>query len=141
MLHERDPEAINADTKPEIGYDHRDIDVKALIWSTIWFFAGTGIVIALTYLGFWAMIDLPLRPVDPPQTVPAYPNPLLQSKEMVQMDIADLKRKEDEQLGSYGWVDKDKGVARIPIGKAIEEVAEKGLTPTPPAASPGEVRL
>jgi topoisomerase IA-like protein len=36
-------------------------------------------------------------------------------------------------LESYGWVDKDKGVVRIPIEEAMRLIAERGLPPTPPA--------
>ncbi|MCB0116804.1 MAG: hypothetical protein R2873_26970 [Caldilineaceae bacterium] len=32
-----------------------------------------------------------------------------------------------EQLDSYGWVNQDEGVARIPVSKAMELVAEQGL--------------
>ncbi len=30
-------------------------------------------------------------------------------------------------LKSYGWIDRDKGVVRIPIDRAIEILAERGL--------------
>jgi hypothetical protein len=141
MHHDRDPEAINAHTRPEIGYEHRDISVKGIAVSTIHFFVWSTVIIALTYVGFVMMIDLPVRPTDPPKTIPAYPNPLLQGTEQVAVDIAELKRAEDEQLSTYGWVDQEKGVARIPIDRAIDEVAEKGLGATPPAEAAGETRL
>jgi len=31
-------------------------------------------------------------------------------------------------LKSYGWIDRDKGVVHIPIDRAIEILAERGLT-------------
>lgn len=131
MHHDRDPEAINAETRPEIGYEYRDISVKGLAVSGIWFFVGSTIAIALTYVGFVLLIDLPLRPVEAPSVIPSYPNPLLQSNTGVKADIAEVKRLEDEQLNHYGWVDKEKGVARMPIDTAIEELAAKGLSSKP----------
>jgi hypothetical protein len=51
------------------------------------------------------------------------------------------REKEEAQLNSYGWVDKEAGLVRIPINQAIALVAESGLpvgseeaeetTPTP----------
>ena len=142
MQHDRDPEAINAEIRPEIGYEYRDISVKGIVQFTVWFFAGTTIVIALTYVFFWGLIDLPLRPTTPPETIPAYPNPLLQCGQMVKWDISKVKRDEDEHLNSYGWVDQERGIARIPIDKAMEEVAARGLArPAVPAETPEATRL
>jgi hypothetical protein len=42
-------------------------------------------------------------------------------------DLADLRAKEDEVLGSYGWVDKNAGVVRIPIDAAMKLTLERGL--------------
>ena len=53
------------------------------------------------------------------------------------LDLASQRAAEDAVLNSYGWVDKQKGVVRIPIAKAIDLLAQKGL-PTraaPPAVS------
>jgi hypothetical protein len=50
-------------------------------------------------------------------------------------------REEDAKaLGSYGWIDKNKGVARIPIARAMEltvaELAKKKPEPAGPIAPP-----
>jgi mono/diheme cytochrome c family protein len=57
--------------------------------------------------------------------------------------VAALRAGADEQLGGYAWVDKEAGIARIPIDRAMAMIAERGLpaglppTATPaPAASP-----
>lgn len=127
MHHERDPEAINAETKPEIGYEYRDISVKGLVVSTLWFFIGTTIVAAITYVGLVMMVDLPLRPDIPPATIPQYPHPLVQGSMATQVDIARVRREEEHLMNSYGWVDEKKGIARIPIEEAMKKVAEQGV--------------
>lgn len=52
------------------------------------------------------------------------------------------REKDQARLNSYGWIDKESGVVRIPIEQAMAVVAESGLpvgiptatvTPTPPA--------
>jgi hypothetical protein len=55
----------------------------------------------------------------------ATPGPRLQvdaNKELRQMRAG-----EEAVLNSYGWVDKDSGIVRIPIQRAMEILAKKGL--------------
>jgi hypothetical protein len=42
-------------------------------------------------------------------------------------DLQTLRKQEDDVLQSYAWVDKDQGIARIPIARAMEILAQKGL--------------
>ena len=42
-------------------------------------------------------------------------------------DLRDLRAHEDEILTTYGWVDKNAGVVRIPIAKAMEMTVQRGL--------------
>jgi hypothetical protein len=44
----------------------------------------------------------------------------------VENDELKIRRADEEiQLGSYGWVDEESGVVRIPIDRAIEVLAEE----------------
>lgn len=56
-----------------------------------------------------------------------------------EQDMASLKATETALLGSYGWVDKQAGVARIPVSQAMQALATQGfqgVLPTPgPQAS------
>jgi len=64
---------------------------------------------------------------------PAFPR-LVTSEPAV---LAGFRAQEDAFLESYGWVEKDKGIARMPIGEAMEIVAERGLPEFPaPEATP-----
>jgi hypothetical protein len=75
-----------------------------------------------------------MRP-DPAALAP--PPPLLQRAPA--QDLAAFRAQEDQVLGSYGWVDKEARLVRIPIEEAMKLVAEKGLPVLSPApsASPG----
>ncbi|HEV3022225.1 MAG TPA: hypothetical protein VGX76_07145 [Pirellulales bacterium] len=42
-------------------------------------------------------------------------------------DLARQRQAEDELLTSYGWIDERQGVVRVPIERAIELLAERGL--------------
>jgi len=64
------------------------------------------------------------RDTEPPPVVPAEeepPAPLLQAAPV--SDLAKLRERERQTLNSYGWVDEERGLVRIPIGRAVELVA------------------
>jgi len=62
--------------------------------------------------------------------------PMLESDERGQ--FKDFLLKQEQQLNSYGWVDKDAGVAHIPIEHAMDLIVEKGLPVLPQAADANE---
>jgi hypothetical protein len=57
------------------------------------------------------------------------PEPRLQAEPKV--ELKDLRADEEAILSSYGWVNPDKGIVRIPIDQAIDIVAKKGLPSKP----------
>lgn len=59
------------------------------------------------------------------------PGPRLQTN-----DEADLRRfrgEEDKQLNGYHWIDKQRGIVRIPIGEAMKKLARTGIDGFPKA--------
>jgi hypothetical protein len=59
-----------------------------------------------------------------------FPTPRLQLDDGYQ-EIADMHTKEDLLLNNYSWVDKSQGKIRIPIDKAMELIAQRGLPVAP----------
>ena len=57
------------------------------------------------------------------------PMPRLQSAPIT--DLKDMRAAEEQILNGYGWVDQANGVVRIPIDRAIDLLAQRGL-PTRP---------
>jgi hypothetical protein len=55
-----------------------------------------------------------------------FPTPRLQMDDGDQ-DVVDLHNREDLLLDHYTWVDQQQGVVRIPIGQAMQIVAQRGL--------------
>jgi len=55
---------------------------------------------------------------------------------------AKLRAEEEEILTTYGWVDKDRGLVRVPIDRAMELLVERGLPPAKPmpAAAPAPMQ-
>ena len=72
-----------------------------------------------------------VKTVDPEK---AFPQPQLQK-----LPIPDLRQfhaDEDKVLNSYAWVDQPKGVVRIPIERAIDVLAQRGLPSVSRASRP-----
>ena len=55
------------------------------------------------------------------------PTPNLQNQPF--KDIYLLRQEETEKLTSYAWVDKEGGVTRIPIDRAMEVMLQRGFPP------------
>ena len=53
------------------------------------------------------------------------PSPRLQDNP--QQELQDLRAKQEALLEGFGWVNKEAGVARIPIEDAMKMVVERGL--------------
>jgi hypothetical protein len=156
MLGSHGPKEIDASA----GYEQSDVKVTGIIvflTSLAIFVAVCGVV---TY-GIGKLINAELNREDGPNTkwttdadakirtlgnLPT--NPELQNKiaEMTQkfptprvqtddgnVDVADLHAREDLLLDNYSWVDRSQGKVRIPIERAMQIVAKKGL-PVAPAA-------
>ncbi len=57
--------------------------------------------------------------------------PLLQI--VPEEDLADMRSRDAAELLTYGWIDARNRIVRLPIGRAMDLVAERGLPPTGPA--------
>lgn len=66
-----------------------------------------------------------------PGDIAKFPQPQLETSETTEINAFRLQ--EEWTLNSYGWVDQQAGVVRIPIDRAMELVAQRGL-PTRPQA-------
>jgi hypothetical protein len=60
-----------------------------------------------------------------PEDITKFPQPRLEGDERRQ--INDFREQEEQTLNSYGWVDQQSGVVRIPIARAMQLIAQRGL--------------
>lgn len=80
-----------------------------------------------------ARLSPPANPLAEKQGARLPPAPRLQVNPA--RDILEHRRAEDRVLSGWGWVDAEKGIARIPIDRAMALVVERGLpAPSAPAA-------
>lgn len=77
----------------------------------------------------------------PPNEINTFPQPRLEKNE--RSEINQFLLREEQSLNSYGWVDQQAGVVRIPIDRAMQLIAQRGLPTTPKAGSvpPSEVSV
>lgn len=100
------------------------------------FVAAAMVVMAMLHSYFTdreTALDIPLSPLAKEAPVKTS-GPQLQPNPRIELDT--LRRDEETQLTSYGWVDEPQGLVRIPIERAIELMAERGMPArsAPPAA-------
>jgi hypothetical protein len=89
-----------------------------------------GLWLAAGFLGLASLAFL-LRPAG------VTPDTILEKAAMERWDrLQKLKTEQEKDVTSYGWIDKDKGVARIPVEKAMEIVAAKLRAENPRPAYP-----
>ncbi len=121
------------------GFDN-ELNYRA-IWKFTIFVAAVTLVAIVLMWGLSSALkkDIAGRQPPPPvlagaRTQPLPPAPRLQTNPPIVLN--ELRERENAVLTSYAWVDREKGIAQIPVDRALEILAAKGL-PVPPTATPG----
>lgn len=117
-------------TETTPGHERSDVSVHIMafvvVGLTLLTLAGMGV--SWWYLGAEEKEEAATeRPTSPlASTLPQEPpEPRLQVTPAA--DLATVREREDALLNNYGWIDAKSGLVRIPIDRAIEVLAEKGL--------------
>ena len=121
-------ETRHSGAQPRPAYETRDASISSLVKFAIGLFV-------LLVIAAWAMRGLfnylrvqqtlgpPASPFADARPLP--PSPRLQVAPA--RDWQQLHASQEQLLSSYGWVDKQAGVVRIPISRAMDVLAERGL--------------
>lgn len=126
--------------QPARGYETRDANVRNLLI----FGAGLCALVVLGLVGSMAVLRYfvahqglgpPVSPFANSRTLP--PEPRLQVA--APRDLKQYKEEQDKLLNSYGWVDQQNGIVRIPIDEAMNLLIQRGLPVrgAAPAKKPG----
>jgi hypothetical protein len=148
---------MNEETKhSETEFEHQDLRPRVVYASLI----SLALMCIVVYFVVWGVYDLidayqmrhqpPQNPLVAPETdtrrvlpqdIDKFPQPRLERNE--RLEINDFRLQEEQALYSYGWVDPTGGVVRIPIDRAIELTAQRGLPTTPKVGTvpPSEVNV
>jgi hypothetical protein len=141
-------ETKHREQNPETEFEHQDLSPSG-VYAFLIGLAVAGIVIYFVLWGLYRYMDAYDRSHQPPQNplvqsaadtrhvpsqaVQKFPQPRLEKNERTEID--DFLLKEEQTLDSYGWVDQKAGVVRIPIDRAMQLIAQRGLPTTPRVGS------
>jgi hypothetical protein len=162
------PETHHANSNGHGDYERRDVGVAGVLY----FLAGlvvAGLVAYFIVSGLYSFLEkrneaqqtpvsplLTNAPTDTRRIPPQYkgdyekylkegfPSPQLEVNERTELN--DERQREEQILSTYDWVDQNAGTVRIPIERAMELVAQRGLpvraqtagadTSAPPSSKP-----
>lgn len=118
------------------GHETSDASVRLVVVVLALLAAGAACVCLLIYGIFTYLAGNPLNTAPPnpmaetvQQQLP--PEPRLQVH--APLDLEQFHASEDSLLNTYGWTDKNAGIVRIPIDRAMDLAIERGFA-TKPAA-------
>lgn len=135
---------------PEVQYEKSDATVRPLYQFLFWISVITILTAVLAFVILRALESwrdqASTRPsMAQPQSAQLPPAPRLQIREP--LDLAKFRAEEAAILNTYGVVDAEKGIYRIPIAEAMKLTLERGLpvagapaSTAAPAASPEPVK-
>lgn len=123
---------VPADTVPA-GHEDPSVDTfKLLIWA-----GGLAFAIAFGCLVSHLLFNAWLRPQSERSITPLTgdglilpANPRLEGIEMTSHAPSSDAPITTNQMNSYGWVDREKGIVRIPIGRAMQLAIERNWLPS-----------
>jgi hypothetical protein len=126
---------INPQPTREDGYERRDANTRVLLHFGFWLAVLLVVVLitmrwAFNYLSAKDPLGPPPTPFENARALP--PRPQLQVEP--HQDLKTYCEQELNDLNSYGWVDSQSGVVRIPVDQAMDKILQQGL----PARSAGE---
>jgi hypothetical protein len=138
---------LNPDSgKPqESGHESRDVSIRPIVQFGIALAIAT-VGIQLALWGLFRMFDVrekrkdrPVPPIVAANLHRLPPQPRLEPNPLAPRRA--LRATEEALLNSYGWIDRNAGIARIPIDRAMEILVERGLPPSKPMVpvTPGTV--
>ena len=152
ILGSHGPKEIDAST----GYEQTDVKVTGILVFLISLFIFVGVCGVVTW-GMGKLINAHMNKEDGPndkwtktaeirelgnlpsspdmqnkvaEITRSFPTPRVQTDDGNQ-DVAELHEREDLLLDNYTWVDQSQGKVRIPIERAMQIIAQKGLPVAP----------
>lgn len=121
-------------------HERKDADVIGLLMIAGLLF----LILGICFLTCWGMLRFFNRKEDAQQRQPRAPTAegiaiFPQPRLLVHpgSEREKLRTTEQTKLDTYGWVDRSSGVAHIPIARAMQLIAERGL----PEVGAGQTRL
>jgi hypothetical protein len=123
------------------GYEHSDMHVGVILAGAAALLVTLALVLVGVTLLEQTLVGIPPsigRPADLTQGLQAPPAPTPPAPQLEALPAQTLdayRAAEQQKLSSYGWVDRSTGSVRIPVDRAIELTAQRGLPSRPAPAA------
>jgi hypothetical protein len=124
-------DAPHGDENPEVHHETSDVNIRAILGF------GVGLIVVAIGIHFtvWLLFEY-FAAREAQRVAPEYPLAAAQGERMPpeprlqttpREDLRELQVSEGELLTSYGWVDRNAGIVRIPVSEAMRLTLERGL--------------
>ena len=138
-----DTRSLHASQAPVGPTEGDGISYRGLLWFGV-ILAGTTLVCQILMWGLFALFEGQAQKTDTARAPLALPSgTLAPPPNLLTDEPANLKRfraEEDGVLTTYGWMDKNAGVVRLPLERAKAIVLERGFPVRSSANVPAEVK-
>ncbi|MEA2625349.1 MAG: hypothetical protein QOD06_1394 [Candidatus Binatota bacterium] len=117
--------------RPDAGWERRDASIGRIVLAGVALAAAAAATLAVCVWMFDAFAaesarrDVPISEIPEARKRELPPPPRLQTSP--RQDLHDMREQEDRTLQEYGWIDPKAEIVRIPIERAMELLAERGL--------------
>jgi hypothetical protein len=116
--------------REQTHFEPSDINGRGTLITGVSVLVGMWIAVSLLYFYFAFLVHHSTAVSPPPLPIAAHGNPMppyprLQSAPA--RDLKTLRAGEDWELNHYHWMDKSKGVVAIPVERAMELLAQRGI--------------
>jgi hypothetical protein len=123
----------------DVRFEESDVNPKALGRFMLMLVVATLAIAFLLRVMYFALARSEASQQPPPPIMQFEegrqpPAPRLQSNES--SDLGAFRAEEDRIVNTYGWVDKEQGIVRIPVDEAMRILVKRGVSVASP--SPGE---
>jgi hypothetical protein len=128
---------METEHNPATRHEESDVNIRAIFAFGLGLFAVAVVIHALMWLLFMYFAGRSEASAEPSRPLPGIekaalpPEPRLQTTP--RQDLVDLRTQESALLDSYGWVDRNEGIVRIPIDEAMRLTLQRGLPARPSA--------
>jgi hypothetical protein len=123
-----------------VGHETTDVNLggveRLVVFLVVFLLLVTGII----YVVYFGLLrrevarDQPLNPLaaaerakDPRRGAERFPTPRLQTAPLVELKA--YREAEDRANNTYAWIDRRAGVVQIPVSRAMDIIAERGIPP------------
>lgn len=135
----KQPYEPGAPTDRGRGFEERDANVKGLLQFAFWL----AVVLAVTLVGMTWTFDHfkktePLGQTASPLVTATHPmlppSPRLQAQP--HRELADYCAAQQQEVTMYSWVDRQSGIVRVPVDRAMDLILAHGLPARPLSEAP-----